>query len=67
MITVGPLTGFEGIVVSTRKGGRVVLRLQMESRSVQIELDKDMVSRPSRVSRKPAARATLPTKSRARK
>jgi hypothetical protein len=57
VISSGPLTGFEGIVVSSGKG-RVVLRLQLDKRFLQIELDEDMVSRAARVSRKPSAHSS---------
>jgi hypothetical protein len=54
VITFGPYAGFEGTIVSSRKG-RVVLRLQVERRWVQIELDEDMVSRTAPPPRIPEA------------
>ena len=42
VITFGPFTGFEGTILSGRKG-RVALLLQLGKRLLQVELDEDMV------------------------
>ena len=41
-IKFGPFAGSLGVIVSTRQG-RLVVRIQLEKRTLLIELDEDMV------------------------
>jgi hypothetical protein len=57
VITFGPFTGFEGTILSSRNG-RVALRLRLEKRWLQVELDEDMVTRATSASRIPAGHSS---------
>jgi len=42
-VIAGPLTDLQGIVVKTRKGTRLVLRIDMLGQAASVEIDTDMI------------------------